>query len=134
MICEVTMLNSRDQWFNEGQPVMRHLREFEDSYTDSCCVFIAPTIHTDTSETFYIANTFGYKGYKQKIAPLTINQLIEILKVLRKLRQDHKQFSHENLRTLVYGIAESANNFNNSDEWIVHIQEIINSWTADLVN
>src|SRR5574344_1520713 len=28
--CEVTMLSSRDQWYNEGQPVMRHLRRSEE--------------------------------------------------------------------------------------------------------
>ena len=27
-ICEVTMLTGREQWYNEGQPVMRHLRDF----------------------------------------------------------------------------------------------------------
>ena len=29
-IYEVTMLNNRSQWINEGQPVMRHSRNFED--------------------------------------------------------------------------------------------------------
>jgi hypothetical protein len=33
-ICEVTMLKSRDQWYNEGQPVMRHLRDFEKKYSE----------------------------------------------------------------------------------------------------
>jgi hypothetical protein len=28
-ICEVTMLTNRQQWYAEGQPVMRHLRDFE---------------------------------------------------------------------------------------------------------
>ena len=35
--CEVTMLSSRDQWYNEGQPVMRHLRDFENSNNDKDC-------------------------------------------------------------------------------------------------
>ncbi|MDR1663049.1 MAG: AlwI family type II restriction endonuclease, partial [Endomicrobium sp.] len=67
MICEVTMLNGRDQWFNEGQPVMRHLRNFENINKNAYCVFIAPSIHSDSAETFWIANTIGYKGNKQKI-------------------------------------------------------------------
>lgn len=29
MICEVTLLRGRDQWFNEGQPIMRHLRNLK---------------------------------------------------------------------------------------------------------
>lgn len=53
-ICEVTMLTKRDQWYNEGQPVMRHLRDFEDRYTDkpAYCLFVAPAMHRDTVNTF----------------------------------------------------------------------------------
>ena len=132
MICEVTMLNGRDQWFNEGQPVMRHLRDFENSNRNSYCIFIAPTIHTDSAETFHIANTIGYKGSKQKIAPITIKQFVELLKTLKQMREENKQFTHNNLKSLVDNIAESANNIN-SDEWIANTQSIINSWSADLV-
>lgn len=132
MICEVTMLNGRDQWFNEGQPVMRHLRDFENSNRNSYCIFIAPMIHTDSAETFHIANTIGYKGSKQKIAPITIKQFVELLKTLKKMREENKQFTHNNLKSLVDNIAESANNIN-SDEWIANTQNIINSWSANLV-
>jgi len=132
MICEVTMLKGRDQWFNEGQPVMRHLRDFESSNRNSYCLFIAPTIHTDSAETFYIANTIGYKGNKQKIAPITIKQFVEILKTLKQIRELNKQFTHNNLQSLVNDISESANNFN-SDEWVINTQNIINSWSNNLV-
>jgi hypothetical protein len=132
MICEVTMLNGRDQWFNEGQPVMRHLRDFENSNRNSYCIFIAPTIHTDSAETFHIANTIGYKGSKQKIAPITIKQFVELLKTLKQMREENKQFTHNNLKSLVDNIAESANNIN-SDEWITNTQSIINSWSANLL-
>ncbi len=132
MICEVTMLNGRDQWFNEGQPVMRHLRDFENSNRNSYCIFIAPTIHTDSAETFHIANTIGYKGSKQKIAPITIKQFVELLKTLKQIREENKQFTHNNLKSLVGNIAESANNIN-SDEWIANTQNIINSWSINLV-
>lgn len=132
MICEVTMLNGRDQWFNEGQPVMRHLRDFENSNRNSYCIFIAPTIHADSAETFHIANTIGYKGSKQKIAPITIKQFVELLKTLKQMREENKQFTHNNLKSLVDNIAESANNIN-SDEWIANTQNIINSWSANLV-
>lgn len=132
MICEVTMLNGRDQWFNEGQPVMRHLRDFENSNRNSYCIFIAPTIHTDSAETFHIANTIGYKGSKQKIAPITIKQFVELLKTLKQMREENKQFTHNNLKSLMDNIAESANSVN-SDEWIANTQSIINSWSANLV-
>jgi hypothetical protein len=133
MICEVTMLRGRDQWFNEGQPVMRHLRDFESMHSNAYCIFIAPTIHTDSAETFHIANTIGYKGSKQKIAPLTIKQFIELLKTLKKMRETDKRFTHDNLKILVDRIAESANSIGNSDEWISSTQNIINSWSASLI-
>ena len=86
-ICEVTMLVSRDQWFNEGQPVMRHLRDFEDNSTSNInfALFIAPTLHRDTLNTFWMASKYEYEGNKQKIIPLTINNLVEILTVILEL-------------------------------------------------
>lgn len=134
MICEVTMLNGRDQWFNEGQPVMRHLRDFENSHNNAYCIFIAPNIHTDSAETFHIANTVGYKGSKQKIAPLTIKQFVELLKTLKQMREANKHFTHNNLKSLVNDIAESANSINNSDDWVANTENIVNSWSASLVN
>ncbi len=134
MICEVTMLSGRDQWFNEGQPVMRHLRDFEDLHDDAYCIFIAPTIHTDSAETFHIANRVGYKGSKQKIAPLTIKQFVELLKTLKYLREAERNFGHKNLKSLISEIVESANSINNSDDWVTNTQNIVNSWSSSLVN
>jgi len=133
MICEVTMLSGRDQWFNEGQPVMRHLRDFENRHDNACCIFIAPTIHTDSSETFYIANTVGYKGRKQKIAPLTIKQFVELLKTLRQIREADNNFTHNSLKQLIEKIVDSASSINNSDDWVANTQNIVNSWSASLI-
>jgi hypothetical protein len=134
MICEVTMLNGRDQWFNEGQPVMRHLRDFESKNKNSYCMFIAPTIHTDSAETFWIANTVGYKGKKQRIAPITIKQFINLLNVLKSMRESNRNFSHDKLLGLISGIAESANEVNNSDDWVANTQDLIDTWSASLLS
>jgi hypothetical protein len=66
-ICEVTMLNGRDQWHNEGQPVMRHFRDFEDtsSHESNYCLFIAPKLHRDTINTFWFSLKYEYEGTKQ---------------------------------------------------------------------
>ena len=137
MICEVTMLNGRDQWFNEGQPVMRHLRDFENNNINSYCIFIAPSIHIDTASTFFNAVTIGYRGrgdeYKQKIAPITISQFVEILKTLRTMRENSKQFLHSYLQELVEKIVESANQINNSDDWVANTQNIITVWNTKLL-
>lgn len=130
MICEVTMLNGRDQWFNEGQPVMRHLRDFENTHVNACCVFIAPTIHPDSAETFWIANTIGYKGGRQQIAPITIKQFIEILKTLKQCRELGRAFTHAMLQDLVVSISSSASAIGNSDEWVAGTGGIIEAWVA----
>lgn len=95
-ICEVTMLTGRDQWYNEGQPVMRHLRDFERRNEDKIayCLFVAPSIHIDTLNTFWTSVKYEYEGNKQKIIPITINQLIMILKSVKELREKNKKISH----------------------------------------
>jgi len=133
MICEVTMLNGRDQWYNEGQPVMRHLRDFEATNQNAYCIFIAPTIHTDSAETFWIANVHGYKGSKQKIAPITINQFISILKTLKQIRESGGRFTRDNLQSLVKNIAENAESSESSDVWVANTEGILNNWSTNLV-
>ena len=133
MICEVTMLNGRDQWYNEGQPVMRHLRDFEATNQNAYCIFIAPTIHTDSAETFWIANVHGYKGSKQKIAPITINQFISILKTLKQIRESGGRFTRDNLKSLVKNIAENAESSESSDVWVANTEGILNNWSTNLV-
>lgn len=134
MICEVTMLNGRDQWFNEGQPVMRHLRSFEDANQNAYCLFIAPSIHTDSAETFWIANKHGYKGSKQKIAPITISQFIFMLKTLKQLRENGKVFSNNNLLQLLASIVADADYSSNSDEWVHKTENTVQMWSSSLVS
>lgn len=133
MICEVTMLNGRDQWYNEGQPVMRHLRDFEATNQNAYCIFIAPTIHTDSAETFWIANVHGYKGNKQKIAPITINQFISILRTLKQIRESGGRFTRDNLQSLVKNIAENAKSSESSDVWVANTEGILSNWSTNLV-
>ena len=133
MICEVTMLSGRDQWYSEGQPVMRHLRDFEAKNQNAYCIFIAPTIHTDSAETFWIANVHGYKGGKQKIAPITINQFISVLKTLQQIRQSGRRFTSDNLQHLAKSIVQNAELSGNSDDWVANTEGILSRWSVNLV-
>lgn len=135
-ICEVTMLKDRSQWFNEGQPVMRHLKDFEDGLEQqkpSYCLFIAPTLHRDTINTYWNAIKYEYEGTKQKIVPLTINEFLVILKKLLHRKQNGQIISHMEMKTLYDNIVYSTNNYTSSDEWIKNIPNIINSW-GDNIN
>ncbi len=129
-ICEVTMLVSRDQWYNEGQPIMRHLRDFEKQNSDknAYCLFIAPSLHRDTLNTFWTSIKYEYEGKAQKIIPLKIEDFIEILKVLISLKEKGKFLSHQKLSDLYERILSNVNQTDNVNDWVGEIPSIINNW------
>lgn len=135
-ICEVTMLTGRDQWYNEGQPVMRHLRDFENKYENkpSYCLFIAPRLHRDTMNTFWTAIKYEYEGRPQKIIPLSINHFVLILKGLLRMKAEKRFLKHEEISRLYDEILHSSNSFNDSDEWLRSIPSTISSWQESLTS
>ena len=134
-ICEVTMLTSRDQWYNEGQPVMRHLRQFENNNADkqNYCLFIAPSLHVDTINTFYMSVKYEYEGTPQKILPITIVQLESILQVIKQLSIRGKKFSHVDMQKL-YETCTDVKNVSNSSTWLEYIADELCAWEARLVD
>lgn len=133
-ICEVTMLNSRDQWYNEGQPVMRHLRDFENQNNNkkTYCLFIAPTIHRDTLNTFWMAVKYEYEGQKQNIIPLTINNFTQLLKILVEIKKQGKFLKHGEIARLYDEIVNTSTNFTDSSQWLNEIPNTIDSWQKNL--
>ncbi|QQS20798.1 MAG: AlwI family type II restriction endonuclease [Candidatus Moraniibacteriota bacterium] len=134
-ICEVTMLTGRDQWYNEGQPVMRHLRDFENKYTDkkTYCLFIAPKIHRDTVNTFWTAIKYEYEGKTQKIVPLSITDFVSVLKTLVKIKSENKFLKHDEISRLYEEIIGSSKSYTDSGEWLKNIPNAISTWQASLV-
>lgn len=133
-ICEVTMLTGRNQWYYEGQPVMRHLRNFEKKYQEknSYCLFLAPKLHRDTINTFWTAIKYEYEGLKQKIIPLSIRNFIELLKILIEIKQNGKFLNHLELFRLYDEILDQSNNLSNSNDWIKNIPNVIAVWQKSL--
>ncbi len=128
-ICEVTLLRDKSQWFNEGQPVMRHLRDFEEKNLEkkAICLFIAPSLHIDTIETFWVSIKYGYRGKCQKIVPFSLKQFIELLEILIISKENNKTISHIDLCELYEQILD-LNGISNSEEWINIIPNKINNW------
>jgi len=127
-ICEVTMLTGRDQWFNEGQPVMRHLKEFSvNKGKETYCLFVAPRLHTDTINTFWYAVKYNYEGIQQKIIPITIDQLILLLEVAKLRKQENNRLSHLEMKQL-FDICTDVEDINSSIEWKSHIDNSIEQW------
>lgn len=134
-ICEVTMLTGRDQWYNEGQPVMRHLRDFENKHNDkkTYCLFIAPKIHRDTVNTFWTAIKYEYEGKAQKIVPLSITDFVSVLKTLVKIKSENKLLKHDEISRLYEEIIGSSKSYTDSGEWLKNIPNAISTWQASLV-
>lgn len=135
-VCEVTMLTDRSQWYNEGQPVMRHVRDFENKYSDKevYCLFISPRLHQDTAETFWVSIKHGYKGANQKIIPLSIQQLIKLLEILLELKKQRRFFEHTELLNLYNEIINLTKIANNSDEWIEKVPDVIGAWGTTVLS
>lgn len=134
-ICEVTTLTNRDQWHNEGQPVMRHLRDFENKNPDkpSYCLFIAPSLHRDTINTFYTSVKYEYEGAKQKIIPITIKQLNMILNVAKRVIENHQNLKHDNMKAL-FDSCTDMSQISNSTEWLGYLENSISNWCANIIS
>ena len=134
-ICEVTLLTNRTQWFNEGQPVMRHIRDFEEKHKEkeTYCLFIAPKLHRDTINTFWFAVKYEYEGIPQKIVPMSITQFIELLKILKQIKEKGYFLTHLKIKELYDSIIKQTTLVKNSDEWINKIPKIIENWKNTLI-
>jgi hypothetical protein len=135
-VCEVTLLTNRQQWYNEGQPVMRHVRDFEINNSDKVvyCLFIAPKLHRDTINTFWMAVKYEYEGAKQKIVPLTIAQFSKILCVLCSIKESGNKLTHNNLKELYDKIINQTQAVEKSQTWLDSIPGIIDNWKEKLVS
>jgi hypothetical protein len=133
-ICEVTMLTGRDQWYNEGQPIMRHLRDFEDKNNnkDAYCLFVAPSLHRDTLNTFWFSVKYEYEGKKQKIIPLSINNFLELLKTLVVIKNKGQNLPHSEIAKLYNNILLSSNESRDVNEWMQKIPNVILTWQHEL--
>lgn len=133
-VCEVTMLSDRSQWYNEGQPVMRHIRDFEEEHPDKqvYCLFVAPRLHQDTVETFWVAIKHGYRGATQKIIPLSITQIIRLLEILIEMKDSGRKLGHGRLSALYEEILATANQVSDSADWIERIPATIDTWREEI--
>ena len=136
VICEVTMLTNRNQWYYEGQPIMRHLRDFEKKYDDkpSYCLFIAPKLHRDTVNTFWMSIKYEYEGQKQKIIPLSISNFILILEALHEMKVKSKFLRHTDILHLYDEIIATSASFDQPKKWLDSISETIYLWKRNLIS
>lgn len=130
MTTEVTLMLGRDQWYAEGQPVMQHLRDFEDKNIDkdNYCIFIAPFIHQGTLNTFWTSNKYEFQGVKQRIVPMTIDQFLVFLRKVRTDIENNETFSHLKIKKLMDNIIDDVDACSDSMAWLENIDNYISSF------
>jgi len=113
---------------------MRHLREFEDknSSKPNYCLFIAPSLHIDTINTFFMSVKYEYQGARQRIIPITIRQLIIILETVKKLKQNKKSLSHSCVMDL-YDNCLNLERVVDSTKWQENINSEISLWQEKIL-
>lgn len=130
MTVEVTLLNGRDQWYAEGQPVMRHLRDFEDKLTNAkhaYCIFVAPYIHRDTLNQFWVSNKYEFEGSRQRIVPMTVSEFVDLLrKAKEKISNDN--LGYETLELFLSSVSNTVDAHADSAQWRENIKDLVATW------
>lgn len=114
---EVTLSGGNTQWVMEGQPVQRHLRSIEAEYSKPAyALFLAPKLHADTVETFWIANMHGYQGNKQRIIALEMSTWCDYLGS-KKERLTRDQYRCSDLKLFLDAALPKSAVHSNSVQW-----------------
>jgi len=135
-ICEVTLNTSNLQWIQEGQPVMRHLREFEkkNGFDEKVyCIFVAPKIHKDTYSQFWFSVKYEYDGRPQKIIPLTAKQFALFLRKLLRYIEDGKKFTHHEVYKLYDLLIKETTTISSFSEWAERINKVLELWVEEKI-
>ena len=95
---------------------------------DCYCLFVAPSLHRGTINTYYQSRKYEYEGAKQKIIPITIKQLIEILKIVANVKRANIEFKHTYIKQLYDNVLESISDAT-STSWVEEkIPAVITQW------
>ena len=118
--CEVTMLQNRDQWVAEGQPVQRHLFDFSRKHSgrEAIGIFIAPTLHRDTRNTFKQAFYGGYdEANSLKIVPFEFANWTKILRHLSIAKTSGRTLSQDGFRNYLDSMLPCHTRNESTDDW-----------------
>lgn len=127
---EVTLLNGRDQWHAEGQPVMRHLRDFEDKLPNdkaAYCIFVAPFIHRDTLNTFWMSNKYEFEGKQQRIIPLSVGEFVDFLRKART-KVASGNLDHTTIKLFLDQAVIGVESRTDSLLWRENLKSVVAAW------
>lgn len=129
LVVEVTLKTSSRQEADEGEPVRRHVAvACQDNQKDVYGVFIAPTIDTNTAETFRAGVWYHREEVRHlKIVPFSIEQFRLIFSALL-----NKRYTPGDLKGLIDQCL-SVRQGMHAPEWKKHIDEETKRWCQGLI-
>jgi hypothetical protein len=119
-ICEVTLMTNRAQWMAESQPVQRHLHDFavKNSDKDAIGIFIAPSVHRDTKNSFKQTFHTGIDSLDSlKIVPFDFATWTSTVGHLAEARKRRKNISQAQFHSFLESLLPSKVKRENTDEW-----------------
>ncbi len=119
-ICEVTLMTNRAQWMAESQPVQRHLYDFtmKNSDKEAYGIFIAPSIHRDTKNSFKQTFHTGIDSLESlKIIPFDFATWISVVNHLVEARRQKKNISQDQFHAYLESLLPSETKKESTDQW-----------------
>ena len=128
--CEVTLLSDNKQWMHEYQPIMRHLSEFgeKNKNKEVYCLFIAPTMHSDSLNMFNYSAERGFEGKRLRIAPLSITQFCDVMDVCVQKMRGGKNIKSSDVKALLDSLADSIRQTQDTVAWKKDVPNLIEQW------
>jgi len=126
----VCPLDSLDSEADEGEPVRRHVAMAANNFgKDVYGVFIAPTIDTNTAETFRVGVWYHNETAQYlKIVPFSLNQFKTIFSGLLE-----KRYTPDDLKLLIDGCLGGREGCH-APAWKEHIEQEMHKWQRVLVS
>lgn len=130
LVTEVTLLTTSRQYSLEGEPVLRHVYHVvrQQDENEVYGLFIAPAIDPMTAREFrsgiWIEPDSPDVEHRVSVVPLTIKQLIAILKSMKKVRRTTGDF-----RELIAKCLETRDT-SKPNEWLQQISANVETWVS----
>lgn len=134
LVVEVTLKKGAVQWRDESMPVPRHVLDVQNSHPEKKVygLFIAPKIHCDTKEQFYICMHHAViGGSKVTVIPLTLDQYLSFLS---PYTQRLRQFDPSDLQILLDEIIAIGDSVSDGQEWCKQFDDVIAEWKNNLLD
>ena len=127
---EVTLIKSRAQVQNEVFPICRHYSDMVEKHNDKpwYCLFLAPLIHRDAMNAFYLYINSGFEGKELNLIPLTINQYVDLLNKVLENSTNGKLINHKLIEKFLKETVNNLKEENDTREWSNIIDKSIEEW------